>query len=144
MSKIRQDSLAFRVLVVLRTEPNRRANGLDLIRLLRESEHLTNSKLINRCALAIIKNLVHVDGAEWKLTSGGACLVDSMSLAPFPQNETPLQKAAQRTIHNSMESKKPYSMADIYKNVRTDGLSFLAEPSLMGVVRKLPSGEVVE
>lgn len=143
MSHLRQDSLAYKVMVLLHSLPSRQVHVLDLIRSLASEEHLTHSKIGERCRSAITKNYLMIDGKlNWKLTSRGAAVVESM--LPDQADAIPLQKAAPRTIHNSCASSKPFSMAGVYKNVRADGLLFLDEPSLMGVTRKLPSGEVVE
>ena len=141
MSAVREGTLAHRVLVILHALPDRKMTALALVTALNVKK-LTPNKLESRCWQIISLNLVFLNGTNWVLMSAGAAVVKGHPVAPVGL-PAPAIAAVSRSIQNGVTSAKPLSMAGIYANVRAEGLTFKTEPSLMGLTRKLPSGEVI-
>lgn len=64
---------------------------------------------------------------------------DLPSFLDAQQDEVPVTP---RRVVNVLH-RKPLAAANLFANVRPDGLTYREIPSLMGSQRKLPSGEVV-
>jgi len=124
--------------------------------ILRQIVNLGGSALItqlgNGClstinsAILLLKDRCYIEINETRViaTENGKAVVASVEHIESTVISPSLKLVPVRSISNAMTGRKPLSMAGMYASVRVEGLSFKNEPSLMGSIRKLPSGEVVD
>jgi hypothetical protein len=149
--KLRPTMLAFRVLAALHAADGYALDEAALIAQVAGETRLSSSAIRGRSWQIIAANMVVVRDGRWLLLTAGVTAIESRAgaadalllVTPTVVPKPVGQVALPRTIQNGVTSARPLASSRAFVHVRPDGLTFRAEPSLMGATRRLRSGEVV-